>query len=113
MNFAPQTIVSSGVDGNIKLWNIRSGMCDNAFKITKGKALTAMSIANDQKVALLGSSDGKLYLWDFVQEKVITEIEAHAGKVVKVHISENGFIGYSAGTDGVIKLWAFEWLGVR
>lgn len=102
-------MVSCGTDGCLKIWSMRSGNCNDVYKIATNEALTSMSVSREQNVALLGSNNGHLYLWDFEQEKCIAKIAAHTGKVVKVHLDPQGFFGYSAGSDGIIKLWAFEW----
>ena len=55
-------IVSSSSEGNIKLWNWRSGACLNTAYNSKGSIYTLLNIPNSTKI-LSGTASGEILVW--------------------------------------------------
>ncbi|KAG0022412.1 hypothetical protein BGZ80_000306 [Entomortierella chlamydospora] len=81
----------------------------NAYKGHKNSQYKIRScLSNTDAHVISGSEDGKIYIWDLMEGKVIHEIEAHSKIVSSVayHPTEEKMC--SASVDGSVKTWTSQ-----
>jgi len=68
-------------------------------------SVRAVAISPDGKIAVSGSEDGTLKLWDLSTGKALNTLEGHRDTVNSVAISSDGKIAVSGSEDDTLKLW--------
>ncbi|ORE20159.1 WD40 repeat-like protein [Rhizopus microsporus] len=73
-------ILVSSLDSTVRLMDKSNGKLLNEFKGHKHKEYKIESIlSNKDEYAITGSEDGKIYIYDVLEAKVLSTIEAHQG----------------------------------
>mmetsp|Transcript_16314 Transcript_16314/g.41484 ORF Transcript_16314/g.41484 Transcript_16314/m.41484 type:complete len:311 (-) Transcript_16314:19-951(-) len=54
---------------------------------------------------LCGSEDGRIFVWDLVEETVVKRIDAHSGVVCSLAMHPTGDCLLSSSTDGTVSVW--------
>ena len=68
-------LVSTGSDGLLKLWNIKSNDCVGTFDEHDNK-VWALCVSKDEMKFVSGDADGKLVVWkDVTEEELEEELE--------------------------------------
>jgi WD40 repeat protein len=70
-----------------------------------GEAVTAVCLSADGRIALSGSADRTLRLWDSSGARCLHTLEGDMGGVASAALSGDGRIALSGSTDGTLKLW--------
>ena len=65
-------LISTGSDGLIKLWSIKSNECVGTFDEHDDK-LWALCVSKDEMKFVSGGADGKLIVWKDVTEELYEE----------------------------------------
>ncbi len=55
-------LASGGADGEIKLWDLRTGQLIGSFREHQG-AIAVLAISPDQQLLISGSQDGTIKIW--------------------------------------------------
>jgi WD40 repeat protein len=76
-------LVTSGMDGRIRIWNLNSGRQLHEL------VGTSLVLSGDRKLAFLGSADGSVLCWDVVQAKVLKTLGSSLS-VDSVGLAANG-----------------------
>lgn len=64
------------------------------------------TFSQDESSVISGSEDSKIYMWDLLSGKIVSELAGHSGPVVSLSTHpKNNQILLSASADGTIKLW--------
>lgn len=109
-------ILSGGADQNLKLWEIGkhesmravlSGDCLRTFVGHQGEVLS-VCLSLDNQLALSGSGDKTLKLWETATGRCLKTIEGHENSVNAVCIFSDAKFALSASADNTIKLWNLE-----
>ena len=70
-------VVTSGRDGNIKIWNLTTGECDFTIETGEQPGIRSISITDDGTKLSAGSASGKSFsTWDLETQKKIQDVEA-------------------------------------
>ena len=114
-------VLSAGVDGTVKMWNPKTGICKHAFNVSTNNAssrLTCMDAWND--LALVGCEDGTVSLLHVKNKKTLCVLphttnaiqhdNGDDGEAVMMSIEAVGFLHHesfkwcaTAASDGVVK----------
>lgn len=73
-----QKLISCSADKTFQVLDINTGM--PVYKKSFNAALNCLKWR--EFILLLGSADGKLYVWDINAVRMLMEVQAHRGKVI-------------------------------
>lgn len=59
---------------------------------------------NDDQV-VIGSEDGLIYIWDFIEAVIDQKLDTGIGPVISIATQPTGQILATGGVDGVVKIW--------
>lgn len=97
--------ISGGIDGTIRQWNSKNGLCESILKAEK-TAITTLSLSQDGINLVYGTQSGDIKIWDIANSKCILKMEkAHDSFIRQVFFSEDKEWVFSGGQDGAIKVW--------
>ena len=102
-------LISGSQDQTVKLWDLREGGCvGSLWQAAEGyaskerHAIYSLAIARRDQLAT-GAWGGTVRIWDLHRSRCTSTIEAHSGAVWSMLQAEGTL--YTAGSDGVVKLW--------
>jgi len=96
--------LSGGVDGTLKVWDLRDKKVLLTMKEHAGGILN-VCLSDDDLYALSGSSDQTLKLWDVNTGSCVRTLEGHEANVNSVFLSQDGLLGFSGSEDRTIRVW--------
>ena len=103
-------LMSGGINGILKRWDISSGKLEEKIKFEKQKLLTCITIINNHKLAI-GSEEGFIIIFDFFAKDGIKYINAHYKKCINaLCFSKYNQTLFSCSKDRNIKIWNLETL---
>ncbi len=68
-------------------------------------AVSGVALSGDGTVAISGSKDGMVSVWNPLFGQLLYRLQAHAAPVARVSISRDGRVAVSASKDGTAKVW--------
>ncbi len=96
-------LVAGLEDGNVKVWNTSDGK-ELATLKSKSKVLSLAISANGQLLAT-GEANGLISLYQISDNKLVGQLPAHASEVRGLGFHPNNQLLFSAGQDGLVKVW--------
>ena len=103
-------LMSGGINGILKRWDISSGKLEEKMVFEKQKLLTCITIINNHKLAI-GSEEGFIIIFDFFSKDGIKYINAHYKKCINaLYFSKYNQTLFSCSKDRNIKIWNLETL---
>ena len=97
-------IATSSSDGDIRLWNFKTGDCVRVLSGHKG-GTTELAFEARGKVLASGSWDQTIRLWDVDKGLLLQKLVGHEDGVFSIAINSRDGILASASLDSTIKLW--------
>jgi WD40 repeat protein/uncharacterized caspase-like protein len=110
-------IQTMGENQHLMPWNILKSVEDSlqkavniareqhSFQVSKG-IVNSVAFSPDNKTIAAGVSDGKLYLWDLPEGKLIGQpYPGHRNGINSIAFSPNGKTIVTGGSDGNLRLW--------
>ena len=94
-----RTLVTAGCDGDVRVWDMDSGLTSKILKGHKGQVYT-LAMSPDGRRVLSGGSDKILRLWDVGEGRLIREYPGHSDNIFAVAFTPDGRLGLSAGGGG-------------
>ncbi|GAB4433049.1 MAG: hypothetical protein OHK0015_21370 [Chloroflexi bacterium OHK40] len=70
-----------------------------------GGPIAAVVYTPDGSQLILGSQDGRIYIWNVASSRMIGSIQAHEEEIFKLYVTPDGAQVLSTGIDGVARLW--------
>jgi WD40 repeat protein len=99
-----QTIVSGGVDGIVRLWDL-----NGRYSKTIGEhqsEIQSIKFSPDGQRIVSSSTDGMIIIWS-VDGRKLNSFRAHSGEaVLSISFSPDGQMISSGGADGKVELWS-------
>ena len=99
-------IVTSSVDGTIKIWKKDSG--ELVKEIKHPCPIAYMDMSSDGNYVVTGGYDSIVRLWNLTDGRLLKEFKGHNGTVWHVAISNDDKKIASAGNDGIVNIWDVE-----
>jgi WD40 repeat protein len=98
------TLVSSGDDGAVRVWDTRTGDC---LAVLEGHtaAVYGVALSDDMQMIASASFDGTVRLWKALTGECLAVLDGHSDAVYDVVISVDGRTVASGSLDGTVKLW--------
>lgn len=110
-----QTLVSSTIDGQIKLWDIPTGEFQRSFpKFDDWDAIKAMQLTSSLSVSYDGTRlasggwGGDIHLWDMQTGTLMKVLTAHHQSISALAFSADNKILASGGGDRIINVWRIQ-----
>jgi WD40 repeat protein len=99
-----KTLVTAGLDGTVRQWNIATGSKLHEFPWS-GQPPTAMAISPDGRMLAVGGYDGVIRLLDRTTGTNLVPQVGHQSEVRSVTASRDSRIAITTGLDDTIRIW--------
>lgn len=96
-------LVAGLEDGNVKIWNTSDGKEQATLK-QKSKVVSLAISANGQWLAV-GEASGAINVYQLSDNKLVGQLPAHTNEVRGLGFHPNNQLLFSAGQDGLVKVW--------
>ena len=103
-----RSLLSSGTNGKIRLWDLVDLAPVRAFRPFEGRAAPALDIAPDGKSALAADAQGTIFHFDLADGRVRREIATNGGPIWALSFARQSTFALSAGNDEAVKVWHLE-----
>lgn len=100
---SPRRLVSTSVDGRVRLWDARRGRYRTLDK--HDGAVLSLAFANRADRFVTGGEDDTVRLWDHNRRRLLQTFHTHASDVLSVAITADARYIASGSTDRALKLW--------
>ena len=103
--FSPsgEKILTGGQDGNICIWDLKGEL--SARMADPGGPVKSVSYGLDDTTCISTCNDGRIRIWDIINQQLINECEGHKGYVNDAAISFDGRWIVSGGLDSSLRQW--------
>ncbi|KAI9818367.1 MAG: hypothetical protein M1826_001389 [Phylliscum demangeonii] len=100
-------LLVSTLDNTIRLLDRGNGALLQSYQGHRNTDFRIRScLALHDAFVVSGSEDGKIYVWDLLDGKVVKQLDAHAGKVASaVVVNDVRKEWLSAGVNGLVQVW--------
>ena len=109
--FVNELLISASQDGSVRIWNSQTGELQGCLMV--GASVTAIAASPDSNLLITGDRNGKVKMWHLAQRKLLRSIPLHMGKVTGIQFISNGQGFYTAGEDGVLKVFQLNPASLR
>ncbi len=92
-------------DRILRIWDIETGNLDREFSTSHIEQVNALAITSDGKLAVTGSMDTTLKVWDLWKSKKLHTLNGHQAAVVAVSLTDDGSKVLSASRDYTARIW--------
>lgn len=114
LTFTPggDRLISGDWNGNVVLWNARSGKREGHLNGLKDSVLD-LSVSPDNRYLAAAGHEDTATVWDLATGRQLTTLRSHHGFVNAVDWSADGRTLATGGDDGTVRLWTpLDSLGV-
>ncbi len=111
--FDPVTghLVSAGVDGRVRIWDIETGETIREIKAHE-KAIMSVAVTEDGRTLITGSKDNTIRIWELATGRRVAELLGHGKQVNSVAVNSNVTLLASGSDDGTVRIWDISGLGL-
>jgi WD40 repeat protein/serine/threonine protein kinase len=99
-------IVVGGVDGAVRVFDVRSGEEVKRFQAPAGVA--DLDVTSDGRRVVAGMDGGSAIVWDVQEDREHSRYELHSRTIRDVALSPDGRRALSAGYDGFVHHWEVQ-----
>ncbi|OCL04321.1 WD40 repeat-like protein [Glonium stellatum] len=98
-------MLASASSGSLKIWNALTQSCLRTLEC--GYALCCSFLPGD-KIAVVGTKDGEIEIFDIASSTQIDRIKAHSGSIWTLDVHPDGRSVVTGSADKSVKFWNFE-----
>ena len=98
--------LASGGFRTVKIWQYPRDVQKARLDLAEG--VTAVAVSPARQLAVIGSADHSIQVWDLASGEVTGSLAGHTGAIAALRISENDGRLYSASLDQSIRVWALD-----
>ncbi|MFM7448122.1 MAG: protein kinase domain-containing protein [Leptolyngbyaceae cyanobacterium] len=102
-----KTVVSSGLDATIRVWNLAAGDLLQVLK-EHTKPVNCLAISPDSQILASGSDDGAIKTWHLPSGLWLRHLSGHRRDVNSVVIYANGQLLASGSEDRSVRIWNLD-----
>ena len=95
--------LTCGADGRIELWDLEKQ--ERLLSVRDVRGVRAIAMSADASVAVSGSRDTDLLVWDMHAAVVRHPLHGHTEPVTSVALSADGAVAVSGSDDGTVRVW--------
>ena len=100
-------LVSGGINGILKRWDISSEKLEDKIKLGGKKLLTCITIINNHKLAI-GTEEGFIIIFDYFRPQNCQSIYGHKNYINRLFFSKYNHNLFSCSKDKSIKIWNID-----
>jgi WD40 repeat protein len=106
VTFSPDsgTLISGGLDGVIKVWDVARRQCTASFTAHTLRVVS-LALSPDGNTLASGSTDHTIKLWDLKSKKRLVTLSGHKRPVFALAFAPDGTTLASGSADRTVKLW--------
>ena len=97
--------LTCGADGLIELWNLEQLERLHRLSARDRSGVRTIAMSADASLAVSGSRDTNLLVWDLQAAAVRHSLHGHTESVTSVALSADGAIAVSGSDDGTVRVW--------
>lgn len=103
VSFSPDglRVASCSEDKMLKVLDVQTG----TVLFSKNAGWPMRCLCWDGATVFTGCDSGSLLVWDLLSAKLVATVPAHSGPVTCVHVSEDGSLIATGGSDGKVVVW--------
>ncbi len=98
--------LASGGFRTVKIWQYPRDVQKARLDLAEG--VTAVAVSPARQLAVIGSADHSIQVWDLASGEVTQSLAGHTGAITALRISEGDARIYSASLDQSIRFWALD-----
>ncbi|MBD1846301.1 WD40 repeat domain-containing protein [Cyanobacteria bacterium FACHB-63] len=98
-----QTVIGSGANQKIKIWNIETGKLLNSLS-GHTEVVRSLALTRDGKTLISGSDDSTLKLWDLTTNQLIQTLD-QGSSIWSISLGRDDKTLVSGSEDGTLKIW--------
>ena len=93
-------------------WDLQAQRCLRFFTISglpwRANSVDSIAVSPDNKVALFGTGEGSIIVWDLEKWEKIERFQAHTNSVKALCFSHDGKWFVSGDWDGTVRIWGVQ-----
>lgn len=106
--FGGQMMLSTGADGQLRIWETESGQCLHVFFDENYGSANSVSLEPEERFALVCYEDGTIIMWDIEKRQNITKLSGYTDELVSISLGADGTSAVAGAIDGTICFWSLE-----
>ncbi|KAJ9453477.1 Katanin p80 WD40 repeat-containing subunit B1 [Diplonema papillatum] len=105
--------VSTSLDGNVKVWDLRKKTCLQTYKYQEGKrnghpGAWQVRFSPDGRLVASGNADGTVVLWDLTKGQRLQTLQHHTEAITTLDFHPLEFILGVGSRDGTVSYWDID-----
>lgn len=96
-----------GLNSNIVVHTLGSYFHLKTFRGHK-RGVMSISLTNDEQKMVSGSSDNSIIVWDFINPKIIFELNGHVSKINSLNLTPDSQFIVSGSDDNTARIWSMQ-----
>ncbi|TYZ62185.1 hypothetical protein PybrP1_004937 [[Pythium] brassicae (nom. inval.)] len=98
-----QTVVSGGIDGQLKFWDFKTHAL--AFALSVASPVTQMELHRDSNLLAVACDDQVIRVFDVSTKKLVRRFRGHSHRLTDMHFSADARWLFSSSADASLRVW--------
>ena len=92
----------------LRIWDLQVGKLEREIPTSHTEQVTALAITPDGRLAVTGSMDTTLAIWNLPAGKKICALQGHTAAIISVAVTADGLRAVSASRDFTARIWNLQ-----